>query len=502
MQLRPYQLEAIDQLRNLFSHNKRKVVLCLPTGAGKTVVFSSLVKATLQKNEFARVLILTHRQELLTQAGGTLRQFGIPIEPIIAKRKHINPDANVYVGMVETYYRRIKQNPHLLNMNLIIIDEAHYGNFKKLFAQFQNGQYIVGATATPISAVKSDPMSNYYDEVICPVQIPELIDSGFLSPVRTFSVPSNRSELQKDWSGEFSDESQMLLFDKREVYANMLAKYREFGLNEDGTPTRTIVFNVNIAHSLEVTKQFNLAGILARHIDGETPTAERESIIAGFKSGVFPVICNVGILNAGFDDPAVKTIIVNRATASMALWKQMAGRGSRIHPGKEYFTLIDMGENYTDLGLWQQYDDWHSIFRQKKEKKAGIAPVKDCPECGAIFPVQIMDCPTCAYHFEPKEKEPAPDAAFTQVDHLINQTLPDELRELDRPVSWPTLSVQQLHEIQCIRGRKVGWVVNVLRERCDTETDFRTDLTQFGKLKGYKSGWASYQSYGQNGLTA
>ena len=339
-------------------------------------------------------------------------------------------------------------------------------------------------------------MSNYYDEVICPVQIPDLIEAGFLSDVRTYSVAVDKSFLKKDWSGEYSDESQMQVFDKREVYANLLQKYREFGLDADGVPTKTIVFNVNIAHSLEVTRQFCNAGIQAMHIDGETPTAERESIISGFKSGVFPVICNVGILNAGFDEPGVQTVIVNRATTSMALWKQMAGRGSRIHPGKTHFSLIDMGENYTDLGLWQQYDDWHSIFRRKKSDKVGVAPMKDCPKCGAILPVSVMLCPTCGHEFKSKEAEPSPDADFVQVDHLGGiSTLPDELRELDRPTAWPTLTVNQLHEIQCIRGRKVGWVVNVLRDRCENETAFFTDLTHYGKLKGYKHGWALHQSY-------
>lgn len=505
IQLRPYQLEAIDQLRGHFAKNRRKIVLCLPTGAGKTVVFSSLVKATLEKNPLARVLILTHRQELLTQAGGTLNSFGIQVEAITAKRKHINPDARCYVGMVETYYRRLKQNPHLLNMTLIIIDEAHYGNFKKLFSEFSTGQFIVGATATPISAAKTDPLSNYYDDIICPVQIPDLIEQGYLSKVLTYAAPINRSALKKDWSGEFSEASLMQIFDKREVYANLLTKFRQFGIRENGEPTKTIIFNVNIAHSKEVTRQFNEAGISARHVDGETPDAERAVIIRDFRNGIYPVICNVGILNAGFDDSAVETVIVNRATTSLPLWLQMAGRGSRIHPGKTHFTLIDMGDNHKDLFLWQALRDWDHLFRAKKKEsdREGIAPVKDCPECGAILPIQQKICDACGYEFPAKEEDKKPDADFVLIDGVATKVpvLSDSLRGMDKPSKWPALTVQELHEIQCIKGRKIGWVVNVIRDRCLSQQQFYIELSQFGRLKGYKPGWAEHQSFSTPGAS-
>src|SRR5690606_11145999 len=132
MELRPYQTDAISQIREAFSQKKRRVVLCLPTGGGKTVIFSEMVRRAMERDLFAKVLILTDRMELLTQAGGTLQRLGIKFDTIEAGKK-VNMSARCHVGMVETYVRRGSKNPDLFGVyDLVIIDEAHKGNFKKV----------------------------------------------------------------------------------------------------------------------------------------------------------------------------------------------------------------------------------------------------------------------------------------------------------------------------------------------------------------------------------
>ncbi len=495
IQLRPYQQDAITSIRSHFARSSRKVILCLPTGAGKTVTFADLVGRTLQKNFSARCLILTHRIELLTQAGGTLEKFGIRYETIAASNKRIKLNARCYVGMVETYYKRIQKHPELLNIDLVIIDEAHTGNFKKLFdfwAAHNPNLFVIGATATPISAKKSDPLSNYYDAIVCPVQIPELIDDGFLVPAITYSVNVDTSALEKDWTGDYSDASQMDVFAKRAVYAGLIDKYQQFCVRE-GAPVKAIVFNVNVEHSIAVAREFNQAGIPCKHIDANTDPFERESIIAGFKAGVWKVLCNVGILNAGFDDPTVGAVIVNRATTSLALWLQMCGRGSRLAEGKTHFVVLDMGKNYADpnLGLWEKPRDWTKLWcKQAKNKEGeGIAPVKDCPEetCGAINPISAKVCISCGFEFPVKEQEAAPEAEFVEVSNGL------ELLQKDRKANWPTLPVSDLFEIHKLKARSPEWMVHVIRDRSQSPDEYRSQLIELAKLKGYKAGWVHHK---------
>ncbi|RIV23631.1 hypothetical protein DYU11_11660 [Fibrisoma montanum] len=502
IQLRPYQLSAIEMLRDSFRAGHRRVVLCLPTGAGKTKTFSHMVDEHLGRNLTNRALILTHRIELLTQAGGALSERNLRIERITADNRHINRRARCFVGMIDTYMKRIEKMPDLAaGLTMVIIDECHMGNFKRLFRYWDEqalNPVVIGATATPIAASKKDPLSNYYSDIVCPVQIPELIEMGFLSPAVTFSAKQvDRSKLKVDKKGEYSDQSQMDVFAKREVYAGLLDKYREFCLRDRGDgprhPLKTIVFNVNVEHSLAVTEEFNRAGIPARHLDGDTDPDERESIIMAFKSGAFPVLCNVGILNAGFDDPAVECVVMNRATTSEAYWLQACGRGSRIAPGKDHFRILDMGGNYRELGLWESPRDWRAKFEGRKgtSQKEGVAPVKDCPSCEAIIRASAPICPQCQYEFPKKESAPSVgiDAEFEVVADFR------EVLKLDRAANWPELRVEQLEQIRKARDRKKGWMIHIIRQRAQSEAQFRDELRAAADLWGYKKGWENYQPY-------
>lgn len=477
IQLRPYQDAAIAQMRGHFAAQKSKVILCLPTGAGKTVVFSYLVKTTITKNPLARVLILTDRIELLTQAGGTLREFGIDCASISANTP-IDHHARVYVGMVETFFRRIQKFPHLLDLTLVIIDEAHRGNFKKLFKHFKPSTYVIGATATPISASKKHPLNEDYQEIVSPVGIPQLIQEGFLVPAETYAAKTDVSKLRTDNTGEYSTESQMDVFAKREIYDGVVNKYLTFGAAE-----KAICFNVNIEHSTEVTRRFLEAGITAEHVDGETEPAIRNAILARFKTGETKVLCNVGIVTTGYDEPSVTMVIINRATTSVPLWLQMAGRGSRPFPGKTCFKLIDMGDNWRHLGLWEDERDWVEMFKNpgkgKKKKNEAPAPVKDCPECDAILPISAKACPHCQYEFPPTERAP----------NIVSEVEFDLVSNL-RPKDWKTLGMEDLVKVQVLKEYKVGWILHQLRERAGgSREEYRRLITELAAFKNYKRGW-------------
>ncbi|PSR56095.1 DEAD/DEAH box helicase [Adhaeribacter arboris] len=472
LSLRPYQSEAILQLRGAFRSQKKKVILCLPTGAGKTYTFSDLAKKTIDKG--GKVLILTHRVELLTQANGALSKVGLNPFIIQANCKHIHP-SSCYVAMVETLYRRL-QKPEFVqvigNITLIIIDECHLGNFRKVLELFPD-VHIIGATATPISSKKEFPLKDFFDEIIVPIDIPSLILMGFLASARTYGAIEEVSNL-KTKMGEYTDASLMGAFDKKLMYDDAINHYKDFAQGR-----KAICFNINIEHSLKMRDAFRDAGIRCEHLDGEISETERKRILASFKKGEFEVLCNVGVLTTGFDEPSISCIIVNRATKSTSLYFQMCGRGSRILEGKEDFIIIDMGSNFKEHGLWNEPVNWKERFLNPKKpsKNAGVAPVKECPECNAIIPAVSKLCQHCGFKYtkEVETKELLRSAGFVEITPS----------DLNKPAN--KMSVREVEAFRLLRGYKIGWAVHQLRERG------RTALEEYAQLKNYKAGWVNHQ---------
>lgn len=480
MELRPYQTDAISKIRGAFSQKKRRVVLCLPTGGGKTVIFSEMVRRAMERDLFAKVLILTDRMELLTQAGGTLQRLGIEFDTIEAGKK-VNMSARCHVGMVETYVRRIEQFPDLIDYNLVIIDEAHKGNFRKVLGILPDRTFIIGATATPVAAKKTYPLKDYFDDIVCPVTIPELISQGYLVPAITYSARIDRSGLKKQ-GGEYSEQSQMNVFDRRERYDGVVDKWLEFARGR-----KTMCFCVNIKHSKETAQAFNDAGIPAMHVDGSTPEEERAEIFKAHQNGEFLILCNVGIATAGYDDPSISCIIFNRVTTSITTWLQCCGRGSRPYPGKKDFIILDMGENYTEHGLWESDTDWKHIFHFPKKAGKGIAPTKMCPGCDAILPASNKFCSYCGYVFPVQQRdEKYLNVEFERVD---SKKIPVKPKPKPPRSMWHSLTVDQMADYVRCKTYKPGWAVRLILNKPDPVPK----LYKFASLMGYRETWVDYQ---------
>jgi len=388
----------------------RKIVAQLATGGGKTVIFSNISDRYVKKQNKA-VLILCHRKEILQQTRRALHNFyGITCETIVAGKKYI-PEAEVYVGMIESVNNRI---PKIKNVGLVIIDECHIASFHKIHQHFPE-QYIVGFTATPLTANKKKPLKGFYDEIVCGPTITELIKLGFLCQNITYAPKDivDRKELSIK-NGEFDDMIMAEKFSKPKFIKNTIHAYEQWGKEK-----KTIIFNVNIQHSKDVCEAFVSAGYDCRHLDSEMSATEREDVLLWFKNNAHAILCNVGIATTGFDEPTIEFVVINKATMSMPLWLQMTGRGSRPiladfiekhqkdYPYKltlkDYFIICDMGGNAITHGDWNQDRDWKSLFHDpKKPIENGVAPVKSCPECEAIVPASARLCPFCGYEFPAK----------------------------------------------------------------------------------------------------
>lgn len=394
MILRPYQQNLSDELAKCLASGKRKVVAQLATGGGKTICFASISKRFTDKSGKS-VVILVHRKELLQQTRRALSQnFGIDPQIIVAGMKYI-PEAKVYVAMVETLKRRIDW---VKNIGLVIIDEAHIANFNKIHEHFEDA-FFIGFTATPLASGKDKPMKNYYEDIVCGIDIPDLIKMGNLAQNATYAAKDavNRNALNVV-GGEFDTGQMALEFSKPKYIKNAVKIYAE-----KANGTKAIVFNVNIEHSILVNQAFINAGYDSKHFDGTTPENEREAILAWFEITEGAILNNVGIATTGFDEPTIETVIVNRSTMSMPLWLQMTGRGSRPIKDKKVFTILDMGGNAITHGDWCQHRPWEDIFHNPPNKKGkeGVAPVKECPQCFKILHTRTMECDECGYIFPP-----------------------------------------------------------------------------------------------------
>ena len=386
--LRPYQRDAINQLRESFSKGNKRVILSLPTGAGKSVVFSEMVRLAVEKG--TKVLVLTDRTELFKQTIAHLGRVGVPVEEIAPDKKQIYHDAPVYLAMIETLKRRLKKL-EFLKPELIIIDEAHKASFNQLFDVFPDA-LVIGATATPVGA----HFFEYYTGIVQNIDVPDLVNAGFLVPCKPYQMQDDFSDL-KVQRGEFSPQSLGMHYNKPYLYEGVIENWKRYALNK-----KTVVFNVSIEHTHNVHEAFLAAGISSECITSKTKKEERERILNAFTQGAFKVLNNCGILTTGWDEPSVECIVINRATQSLPLFLQCMGRGSRLYKNKKEFIVLDFGGNHTRLGMWNENRIWEI---KKKRETSGEAPVKACPNCNAVVHASTPTCPECTFIFPVKEKE-------------------------------------------------------------------------------------------------
>jgi superfamily II DNA or RNA helicase len=356
-----FQAVALEKIFDRLRKFPEKYNLCfqLPTGGGKTVIFSEIARRYIQETG-KKVLILTHRVELLAQTSTMLAEFKVKNKIIVSKVKTL-PDEEEYdcfVAMVETLNNRLRDEKiEFERLGLIIVDEAHYNSFRKLFKWFEN-QVILGVTATPLSSNVRLPLHENYQELIVGESIANLIEQGFLSRATTYTYDVSLHSLKVGINGDYTVTSSEKLYGNFFMQEKLLYAYEQKAMG-----TKTLIFNNGINTSKQVHAMFTEAGYEIKHLDNTHNEVERREILEWFRKKKDAILSSVSILTTGFDEPTVETIILNRATKSLTLYHQMIGRGSRLIPGKNTFNVIDLGNNCRRFGLWESYIDWNDIFR-------------------------------------------------------------------------------------------------------------------------------------------
>ncbi len=355
-----YQLEDLNTIFEYLEDSPDDVNLLyqLPTGGGKTVVFSEIARRFIQKTN-KKVVVLTHRIELSSQTSKMLNDFGVKNKIINSDVKELDDqdDFTCFVAMVETLNNRLQdEKVNIKNIGLVIIDEAHYNSFRKLFKYFRKS-IILGVTATPLSSNIKLPMKDNYKKLIVGESIGALIKRKFLAKANMYNYDVSLRTLKLGISGDYTVKSSDELYGNQSMLGKLLTAYEEIGKG-----TKTLIFNNGISTSKYVYETFKKAGYNIRHLDNKNNASERKEILQWFSETPNAILTSVSILTTGFDEPTVETIILNRATRSLTLYFQMIGRGSRILPNKDEFTVVDLGNNMARFGMWDAPIDWQEIF--------------------------------------------------------------------------------------------------------------------------------------------
>lgn len=355
-----YQEGAINQIFEKFESAPKDYHLLyqLPTGGGKTVIFSEIVRQYI-KSQNKRVLIMTHRLELCKQTSKMLSSFNVD-NKIIDSKANLDDQNNYkcFVAMVETLNNRLNDKVlDITDIGLVIIDEAHYNSFTKLFKFFEKS-FILGVTATPLSSNKNLPMYDNYNELITGESIKTLIENDFLAKPEIIKYDMGLTSLEIGSNGDYTVKSSEELYSSSSMLDKLLEAY-----NSHSKGKKTLIFNNGINTSIQVFYAFKTAGIPIAHLDNTTPKKDRKKILKWFKETPDAILTSVSLLTTGFDEPTINTIILNRATKSLTLYFQMIGRGSRILKNKKTFKVIDLGNNCYRFGPWGADINWRSIFK-------------------------------------------------------------------------------------------------------------------------------------------
>jgi superfamily II DNA or RNA helicase len=395
--LYPHQKEFLDEI--LLKLKEVDSVCCqLSTGGGKTVVFTELVSILDSKT-----LILVDSEDLVNQTVDTFKKQGIDVGCVLAGCKKI-PENKVIVAMVKSLWNRRKKLPLF---DYCIIDECHIWEFNKLFEFLPNCKRI-GFTATPVRLKRSkiddeyselETMSQWYDDIVCGKPISWLMQNGYLIPEKNEYIDFDASGLKTDASGEFTASSLKEVF-QSESYKSALRK--TFDKLCDGK--KTMIFTSSTETNKIYAELFKDKNVKT-YDSVNNNSNEREGIVEWFRNTQDAVLINTGCFTKGFDVCDVEVILMARATKSLSLWIQIAGRGARKTSKieKPYFTLIDGGNNNAEHGIFSFDRDWKKIFFDK-QRKSFLLDIYECEECGYNFEKKEKVCPNCGT--EIPEKEP------------------------------------------------------------------------------------------------
>lgn len=364
--LRPYQAEMKLKVYSLWD-KMDNVMLQMPTGTGKTIVFTSVVKDIrkwcVEHSPESKILIVAHRKELIDQAS---RKLGAIPHGIIQSGKRQRLDLPIQVASIQTFISRRNYDTMLrLRFDFIIIDEAHHSmapGYQKLWDMFPNSKKL-GVTATPWRMSHSG-FTSLFGDIVLSKSIEWFVNNEYLSNYDYISIKKN-SDIQHAVNaidkygadGDYSDAELSSKFDCDKIRAKLYQSYETFVKGKKG-----IIYAIDRQHASNICELYAVHGVRICMIDGTTPVEERNRLIDEFRAGTIQVIVNVNIFSEGFDCPDIEFIQLARPTKSLSLYLQQVGRALRISPNKDHSVVLDNVGLYNRFGTPMANRHWRSHF--------------------------------------------------------------------------------------------------------------------------------------------
>lgn len=380
MELRSYQNNAIDLIKQSFATGHTAPILRLDCGAGKTAIASYICHLFLTTDEFIRrgeqVLFLVHRQELLEQTKETFERLGFM-------------DSHIKIGMVITVGNHLKD----YNPDLIICDECNFAlarSWKKVLNAYPNALKI-GLSATPIR-LSGEAMGDIFDDIIEVVDADYLIENNYLSKYKYYAPTLDVSlENVPKIAGDYDTSELEKILSKPHIYGDVMKTFEEKAHDR-----KVICYCSTINHSKEMAKRFQDRGYNAEHFDGTTPAGERKRIIRDFRDGKIQILCNVDLISYGFDVPDCDCVMLLRPTQSLALYIQQSMRCLRFREGKEA-VILDFVANVHRFGLPTEHRQYFLSGKVKSNNPEGTPNVncRVCRKCGQVYSTALKKCPHC-----------------------------------------------------------------------------------------------------------
>jgi superfamily II DNA or RNA helicase len=342
MGLRAYQMKARQDIHTGFADFDRQLGV-LPTGGGKTILFSRLA----QDYQPKRTLILAHREELISQAVVKLEAAtGIEAQVEMGDDR-ASLDAPVVVASVQTLMRETRRNRWPRDhFGLVVVDEAHHSladSYLNTLRHFHDHAKVLGVSATPDRGDKKN-LGRYYQNIACEVTLLDLIQQGWLSPIKVKTVPLGMNlDSVRTTAGDFiADDLGHALEPYLGRIADVMVAHRH---------RKTLVFLPLISVSKRFAELCRERGLKAEHVDGQTH--DRQAVLERFSNDETRILSNAMLLTEGYDEPSIDCVVCLRPTKVRALYSQIIGRGTRICPGKDHLLVLDF--------LWQAGE--HSLVK-------------------------------------------------------------------------------------------------------------------------------------------
>lgn len=479
MQLRPYQNKLKQDIYNAWEIGHRNVLAVLPTGSGKTMIFSNIAS-----EHPGYSCIIAHRQELLFQISLALARWGIKHSVIAPKQliktivslhmEHLNHsfyDANAYctVASVDTLLRRIEKFSNWAkNITLWVQDEAHHilkkNKWGKVLSVFPNARGL-GVTATPIRADGCGLGRNndgLMDTVVNGPGMRDLIIQKYLSEYRVFAPPTRNFHLEEvriTANGEYSAVQVKKVIEESTIMGDLVSHYKRIANGKLG-----ITFATDVSMANSIAAAYNQAGIPAVTVCAKTASSVRQELIRRFQRHELLQLVNVCLFDEGFDLPAVEVVSMAQPTASFGRYCQQFGRALRLLIGKPRAFIIDHVGNVLRHGLPDAPQIWSLARRTKRNMQKPEVPIRVCGQCAGVFTGFKKTCPYCGFHNISENI-----TTVKQVTGDLTELSPDTLATMRQEIIKIDASVKSLKQRMRIAGASEIVINSAAKRHCERQ---------------------------------